>query len=324
MKVLIACSVTPFSGSPGEVRARLLCEQLNAAGHASEILRLPFAADPPARLPAQLAMMRSFDTWNADHLLALDLPASLLRYPRKSAWLDSDWPFGAAAAASLQGVLRNATREALGESRRAYCTGQPAQAALEAALGIGLPVLAPPPLLLPDNPGHYVLAAPPRDPDDMRLLAALALAGKEVRLVLAGAPFAPGQVEALGAESQRLGVAQRVELDQQPLPPEAFGQRLSGAIAVICIGGADDAALALQAAGAGKALIGTAANTLSSGLLRHGLSGWTVDLAPAAIAACMDEAVTQRHRSLAYGAQARSLLHATGTSWTRTIQALLA
>jgi hypothetical protein len=324
MKVLVACSVIPFSDSPQERQARLLCQQLTAAGHASEILRIPFAATPLARLPSQLAMMRSFETWNIDHLVSMDVPASLLRHARKSVWLNNAEPLLDAPGTAPHAVLSNAAREALGESRGAYCSSHRVRTVLDDVLGVAPPVLALPPRHLADSPGRYILAAPPRDAGDTRLLAALARTGADVRLVFAGTPASPDQAARLQEAARGMGVGDRVELDLRPLTEDEFDRCLAGALAVACIGGADDGGLALRAAGAGKALIADAADTQLHGLARHQLSGWAVTPEVAALAACLQEAVAQRHRSLAYGARARDLLRVTGADWTTILQALLA
>lgn len=323
MKVLIACSVTPFADSPVQQRARLLCRRLVEAGHEAEILRVPFAAEPAQQLPSQLVMMRSLETWNVDHLLALDLPASLLRHPRKTLWLGAQLPLAPDADASLRMLLGNAARGAMAESRAAFHTSHRARDVLRAALGLELPVLPLAPRNVAGMAGEYILAAPPRAPGDVRLLSALARAAPGVRLLVAGQPAA-GQQDLLHGAARALGVEARVRLDLRPLSEHDMDGYLAGALAVACIGGADDIALALAAAGAGKPAIADADTVNLEGIVRPYLSGWLVPGQPAGLAAGFDQAWSQPHRALAYGARARDLLPVVGADWPHTLNALLA
>ncbi len=324
MKVLIACSVTPFADSPVQQRARLLCARLAAAGHASEILRIPFAATPLEQLPSQLVMMRSFESWNVDHLLALDLPASLLRHPRKSLWLDAALPLPDDGAAAQRRLLGTAAREAAAESRAAFSTSDRARDVLRDTLGLAVAALPVPPREVTGVAGNYILAAPPRAEADTRLLAALALAAPEVRLLVAGRPSAPGQEDLLRCAAQALGVEDRVRFALQSLAEHESDGYLAAALAVACIGGADDTGLALAAASAGKPAIADARDADSAAIVRNHLSGWLAPTDAAGLAAVFDEAWIRRHRTLAYGANARGLLLRSRLDWPHTLESLLA
>lgn len=328
MKVLLACTVTPFTASPPEGRARQLCDQLLRAGHQSEVLRIPFAATPLAQLPAQLAMVRSFEAWNIDHLVALDLAAGLLPHPHKSLWLGPETMLPLDAGDPLRRLLRGAARQAISESRHAWTTSAAVSTSFAVLAGTSLPVLATPPRELASAMGDYLFAAAPRDVQDVRLLAALAQAGPAVRLLVAGTPAAPGQEVSLRSAAAALGVAGRVEFDlcagtDDGSADEAFDRRLAGARAVICIGGTDNAGLALRAAGAGKALIGEHADGDIHHLVRDRLTGWLAASDAAGLAVAMTAALEQQHRSASYGARAREFLRLSGIAWPHTIETLL-
>ena len=322
MKVLIACAVTPFSATPDERRAASLCTQLAAAGHEAEVLRVPFTAAPPERLPSQLVMMRSLESWNVDHLVALDLPSALLRHPRKSLWIGAGQVLPDGAAPALRALLASAAAGALAESRSAFCSSYAAGSLLRETLGLQLPTLPLPPQPAATKPGDYIFAAPPRDPADTRLLEALAQAGPDVRLLLAGPPAAPGQEQMLRAAAAALGVAARVRFDLRLLTEQETGDYLACAVAVACIGGADDSGLALAGAGAGKALIAGSGSDNAAQIVRAHLTGWRSPADGAGLAAVLDEAWTCHHRTLAYGAQARGLLQLAG--WPHIVESLLA
>jgi hypothetical protein len=323
MKVLVACSVVPFADSPTQARARALCRQLTAAGHESEILRIPFATDPPTHLPAQLAMMRGLESWNADHLVALDLAASLLRHPRKSLWLDDGLPLADGGDTSLAALLANAAQEAAAESRAAFCVSNDVRDQMLARLQIALPVLLVPPRRVVATQGEFLFSAPPRMKADTRVLAALAQTAPEVQLLVAGAPAFAGQQAALLDAAAALGVAQQVRFDLRSLAESEIDAYLAAAVAVVCIGGTDDAGLAIAAAGAGKALIAAPCSDSHRPLVRPYLTGWQSMPGADGLAAAFGEAWTLRHRSLAYGAQARDLLYLSGINWPQTLEKLL-
>ncbi len=87
MKVLIVNNMVPFVWGGAEELAAHLQKNLVIAGHEAEILRIPFQWEPAARIPSQMLMVRAFELWNVDHVIALKFPAYLIRHPKKTLWL---------------------------------------------------------------------------------------------------------------------------------------------------------------------------------------------------------------------------------------------
>jgi hypothetical protein len=112
MKVLLLDRLVPFQTGPDDALATTLSMRLEQAGHQAEIMRLPFS-DAPTMLPAQLLMLHAFELMNVDHVIALSLPAGIVRHPRKSFWLDASTP------APWPDLYTNACANALAGSRQA-------------------------------------------------------------------------------------------------------------------------------------------------------------------------------------------------------------
>lgn len=92
MDVLIALSQVPFLRRPVDQLAEELRNALDSAGHAAEILRIPFKWHPLDRVPDQLLACRLLDLesdihFPGDILIALEFPAYLVHHSHKVLWL---------------------------------------------------------------------------------------------------------------------------------------------------------------------------------------------------------------------------------------------
>lgn len=319
MKVLVLDQLTPFQAGPDDALAAALCTQLGRAGHEAEIMRLPLSNTPDA-LPSQLLMLHAFELMNVDHVIALSLPAGLVRHPRKTLWLD-------ARPVPRSDLFDHACASAVATSGRVFLRSVAARAMLTAgpatpfallpqpgAHGLFVPAAAPAAMLLA---GAAVLAAAPC----ALLLDALALA-PQTHLCIAGVPGDAATAALLTAGQQRIGPRLTLALEQGP-----DAQMIASALAVVCIGAAprdvDAAALALAGADAGRALIArTDSPTLD--LARNGLTGWNVAPEPAALAGAFEAASMQPHRTQAFGRRARALrLINREAEWDTVLEALL-
>lgn len=323
MKVLIVDQLTPFQAGPDDVLAAALCRQLERAGHEAEIMRLPFAGTAPDALPSQLLMLRAFELMNVDHVVALSLPAALVRHPRKTLWIDAraDTPRGS--------LFDHACAQALAESRHVYVRSVAAQASLPSGQAA--------PLALLPQPGGYDAAAPQQDGGSALLAGAAVLAAAPVALLLdalalapharlriAGVPADAATTALLAAARTRDDIGARLALSLDAAPS---AQMIVAARAVVCIGAAPDAvdgaAFARAGAGAARALI--ARNDSDHlDLARTCLTGWCVEPAPAALAHAFETATLQPARAQAYGRRAHALLALNRESaWDDVLEALL-
>src|ERR1035438_2207974 len=92
MKVLVATSGVPFIRGGAEILADNLCQALSAAGHAAELIFIPFKHYPPNRIPGHMLACRLLDLTETcgvriDRVIALKFPAYLIPHPNKVIWL---------------------------------------------------------------------------------------------------------------------------------------------------------------------------------------------------------------------------------------------
>jgi len=92
MRILIATVKVPFVQGGAESYSAGLRQAFIAAGHAAEIVAIPFKWYPPERILDQMLACRLLDLTETagspvDRLIALKFPAYLIPHPRKVIWL---------------------------------------------------------------------------------------------------------------------------------------------------------------------------------------------------------------------------------------------
>ena len=92
MHILVATTQVPFVHGGAEVHARNLVEALRAAGHAAEIVAVPFKWYPPERMLDAMLACRLLDLTEAngrkvDRVIGLKFPAYLIPHPQKVLWI---------------------------------------------------------------------------------------------------------------------------------------------------------------------------------------------------------------------------------------------
>jgi glycosyltransferase involved in cell wall biosynthesis len=92
MKVLVVTSGVPFIRGGAEILAENLCQALSSAGHAAELIFIPFKHYPPSRIPDHILACRLLDLTEScgvriDRMIGLKFPAYLIPHPNKAIWL---------------------------------------------------------------------------------------------------------------------------------------------------------------------------------------------------------------------------------------------
>ena len=92
MHLAIATTQVPFIHGGAEIHARNLMEALHAAGHAAEIVTVPFKWYPPERILDAMLACRLVDLSEAngrkiDRVIGLKFPAYLIPHPNKVLWI---------------------------------------------------------------------------------------------------------------------------------------------------------------------------------------------------------------------------------------------
>lgn len=344
MKVLVVNNMAPFVWGGAEELAVNLQKNLVAAGHESEVLRIPFQWEPATRIPSQMLMVRAFELWNVDRVIALKFPAYLIRHPHKTLWLLHQYRqaydlFDAGqtnlpadqVGKDLRHLIENADGECFQESTRIFTNSEVTRKRLNHYNGFDAEVLLPPlndPELFPGGPSKGYIFAGGRINGMKRqhlLLEALAQTPSSTRLLIAGPPDTPADGQKLIALTERLGLGDRVQLDLRFLPRRVYADYVNGSAAVAYLPFDEDSLgyVAMEAATAGKALITTRDSGGVLGLVKHRQTGWVAEpevkpLADAMTAVHVDSAITRK-----MGMAARELWLGMGVTWPQTVETLL-
>lgn len=344
MKVLIVNNMAPFIWGGAEELAVHLQKNLIIAGHKAEILRIPFQWEPAERIPSQMLMVRAFELWNVDHVIALKFPAYLIRHPNKTLWLlhqyrqaydlydvgQTNIPTGQAGD-ELRALIKAADEESFSESRNIFTNSEVTRQRLLHYNGFNAKVL-PPPINDPEifsntTMGDYIFAGGRVNSMKRQhlLLEAMSQTDRSVKLVIAGPPDSPADAEQLKERVAKLGLEDRVTLDLRFLPRETYAKYVNDSRAVAYLPFDEDSLgyVAMEAAIAAKALITTTDSGGVLGLVKHEETGWVAEANPASLAEAMSAVGKNISRTRQFGMTAKELWLSLGISWHKTVEALL-
>jgi glycosyltransferase involved in cell wall biosynthesis len=233
LNVLIVNSVVPFSPGGAEELADNLCEQLNATDLArAEILRIPFCGEPFEQFAEQIFLSSTLQLPNVDRVIALSFPAYLIPHPVKTIWLvqhrrqfddlgDRLESNGSRTSneVRLLEMIRLAKRKAFSKCHRLFTNSKVTQERLMRCTGFEAAVLLPPlnnpELFANRGDGGYLFAGGRINIINRQhlLVEALARAESWSRLIVAGQPDRPEDVDRLRDAVRRLRLEDRVVLD---------------------------------------------------------------------------------------------------------------
>jgi glycosyltransferase involved in cell wall biosynthesis len=344
VKVLVVNNMAPFVWGGAEELATNLEKSLIAAGHEAEVLRIPFRWEPASRIPSQMLMVRGFEMFNVDRVIALKFPAYLIRHPHKTLWVlhqyrqaydlydagQSNVPEGPEGQ-EIRRVIRNADNEAFGESRRIFTISKTTQQRLAHYNGVSGDVLTPPlndaELFAGGSSEGYVFAGGRINSMKRQylLLEALAFAPRQVRLVIAGPPDTPQDAARLTQLVESLALGDRAKLDLRFLARTEVAQYVNDASASACVPWNEDFGyVAAEAAAAAKPVITVHDSGGVRDLVRHLETGWVVAPEPQALADAMTAACLDVTTAVKYGAAARDHWLGMDITWPKTVEKLLA
>lgn len=344
MKVLIVNNMAPFVWGGAEELAAHLQRNLVLAGHESEILRIPFQWEPASRLPSQMMMVRAFELFNVDRVIALKFPAYLIRHPQKTFWLlhqyrqaydlydagQTNLPAGFEGD-EIRAMIRSADNESFREARRLFTNSEVTRSRLAKYNGIDAEVLLPP-INDPErfdggSDGGYIFAGGRVNGMKRQhlLVEALQHADKRVKLCIAGPPDTAEDARHLRRLVERSGLGDRVHLDLRFLPRDTYASYINAATAVAYLPFDEDSLgyVAMEAALAGKALITTSDSGGILGLVRNRETGVVAAPSASSLADSMSLLWNNPRLAREWGEAARALWLSLGINWPATIEALL-
>ncbi len=335
MRIVVCGAQKPFVRGGAEQHQEALAAALRAAGHDTDVVRLPVAWEKGRLLDAPLAW-RLLPV-DADLVIATNFPSYFVRHPRKVVWLlhqhrgaydaaDAPWSdFGPDADAwETQRILTEWDNRALGEATHVFTNSSVVSARLRAHNGMGsTPLSHPAPLtnrLMPGPFGDYVLFVSRLEANKRPQLAVEALASSHsgLRLIIAGTGSLTGELADL---TVRLGLQDRVQLAGW-VEDDRLVQLYANASSVLYAPHDEDYGyVTLQAFAAGKPVITSTDAGAVLDFVLDGRTGLVTDASPEQLGAAIDRLAGDSDQAARLGNAGREL--AAGLRWDRVVDQLL-
>ncbi len=345
MKVLIVNNMAPFVWGGAEELAVHLQKNLVIAGHQAEILRIPFQWEPAAKIPSQMLMVRAFELWNVDRVIALKFPAYLIRHPNKTLWLlhqyrqaydlfdagQTNIPQGESGQA-LRNLIKNADEEAFRESRQIFTNSEVTRQRLrkynsEFDAEVLLPPLNDPELFTGGKSEGYIFSGGRINGMKRQhlLVEAMQFVTKNVKLVIAGPPDTVHDANRLRQLVEAKGLSDRIKLDLRFLDRSEIGRYVNGASACAYLPFDEDSLgyVAMEAAMAAKPVITASDSGGVLGLVRHDETGMVSAPDPQALAMAITAISANAAKAVELGAAAKSLWTSMRITWPNTVERLM-
>lgn len=345
MRILLASTFVPFIEGGGRMMVHDLEAMLGRAGHEVDVLWVPYTSDWNL-VPEQMLALRLTDVSGAaDRLVAIRTPAYLLRHPHKVLWFIhhhrgaydlwgtpyQDVP-DTPAGRRVRQAIWTADNEAFGEARRIFTNSGVVSDRLLRFNGVQSEVLYPPlwePERFRRGPYGDYLFYPSRLTSHKRqwlAIDAMRHVRSDARLVVAGAPDAPDQLDLLRDAIRQADVGDRVELIARWISEEEKIELMAGARAGIYIPVDEDSYgyPSLEAFHAGKPVITCTDSGGTLELIEDGRNGLVVAPDPVALAAAIDRLFEQEQLAPELGRDTARRMAELDISWDRVISAITA
>jgi glycosyltransferase involved in cell wall biosynthesis len=343
VRVAVVNNQMPFVRGGAEALADWLCAKLEEHGHQAQLVRLPFSWSPAPKVLEHALAARLVRLRGIDRVVALKFPAYFVPHEDKVLWLLHQFrqaydlwgtPYQDIPATPAGERVREAILAAddawLPEARRIYTNSAVTGDRLKRFNGLDSTVLYPP-LFEPEgfragDYGDYVFC-PGRITAGKRqhlLVEALARTSSAVRLVIAGAPEQPEDLQRLQRIAEEHDVGDRLELVPRFISEEEKQAWMADALACAYVPYDEDSYgyVTLEAFEARRAVITTTDAGGILELVRDGETGAVAEPEPEHLASAMDELMADRGRARRLGEQGHELTRTLDISWERVIREL--
>lgn len=342
MKVAIVNNQAPFVRGGAELLAEWLRDKLEQYGHQAEIVRLPFQWNPCERILDHMLAARFVRLPNVDRVVALKFPAYYVPHENKVLWLLHQFrqaydlwgtPYQDIPNTPTGHRVRDAVIAAdqfhLGKVRHIYTNSKIVGQRLNYYNGLRSSVLYPP---LPDPDSCYCedyrdyFFFPGRITAGKRqhvAVAAMSYARGDARLVIAGQPETPEDLERVMSAIHEHGLEARVEVIPRWISEEEKHRLLAGCRGVIYLPYGEDSYgyVTLEAFHARKPVITLADSGGILELVEDGHNGRVV-AGEQDLALAMDELSGDRALAENLGQAALETIDRLQISWDRVIECL--
>jgi glycosyltransferase involved in cell wall biosynthesis len=341
MKVAIVNNQAPFVRGGAELLAEWLHDKLEEYGHQAEIVRIPFQWNPPERIIDHMLASRLVRVANVDRVVALKFPAYYVPHENKVLWLLHQFrqaydlwgtPYQDIPNTSMGHRIREAVvegdRRYLQEARRIYAISKIVGNRLNLYSGLKSKVLFPPLLdsesYRCEEYGDYFFFPSRITAGKRQHLAveAMAYLTSSARLVIAGQPEAPADLDRLTSLIHEHELEDRVEVIPRWITDEEKLRLLAGARGIVYLPFDEDYGyVTLEAFHARKPVLTLTDSGGPLELIEHGRNGFICEGAEG-LAKAIDELSDDRALAERLGQVALETINEREISWDQVIRCL--
>jgi glycosyltransferase involved in cell wall biosynthesis len=339
LKLLVATNAAPFVRGGAELLSDRLLSELRRTGHEVDLLRLPLGNGPTQILESVVAAA-TLQAVNVDRVIGLKFPGYLVPHHDVVIWLVHQFrqayappPVGWPSSPELDPIVRSiraADDAAFADANRLYAISAIVANRLRQNNGFDAGVLMHPPHTeheyrnLPAE--DFILALGRISEGKRQLLAVQAMrhAQPGYRLILAGSPDSPTDLNAIEREIEDAATSDRVQIIPRFITEEEKLDLLSRCIGSVYLPIDEDTYgyVCYEAAMSCKPTV-TATDSGGTLTLVENLRTGLVSTPDAvALAACFDELDRHRNQAEEMGQSARDLALELDLSWDRVVAEL--
>lgn len=344
MRVLVASTYVPFVRGGATVLLEDLTRALSERGHDVDTILIPFVSDWEHMLDQMLAIRMIDVSASSDVLIAVRTPSYLLHHPNKRVWFihhhrgaydlwNTEWQDIPTTPQGLS--VRNAIIAAdnlyLPEARHLYTNSATVSGRLRDFNGLESEVLYPPlgnPESFRCGQAEDYVFYPSRIVGHKRqklVVEAAAHLTTDVRIVIAGVPDDPGQLEDLEQVIDANGLRGRVELMPHWISEEEKADLISRSLGVVYVPFEEDSYgyVTLEAFHSHKPVVTCADSGGTLEIVEDGINGLVVEPEAKKLAAAIDRLRADPDRAAEMGERGYSSLREKHIDWDHVVEALL-
>ena len=344
MKIGIVSSAAPLVNGGARFIVDWLEGQLRARGHQVEAVYIPSHDDPATLLP-QMAAFRAMDLSGYERVVTLRPPAHMVRHPRKVVWFIHhvrvlydlwDGPYRPCPDTvpwrALRAQVMASDTRGLQEAHRVFSNSHVVADRLAHFNGVDAEVLYPP-VLAPERfrAGPYgdevvCVCRLEHHKRQHLLIEALGHTRTPVRLRLCGSSGGAAYLDLLQTTAARLGVADRVSIENRWITEAEKENVLETALASAYVPFDEDSYgyPTLEAAHARRCTVTVTDSGGVPEFVTDGVNGLITPPDPAALGAAFDRLYADRAGAQRMGEAAADRVAGLGINWDTVIAKLLA
>ncbi len=344
MRVLVASTYVPFIDGGGRMIVRDLVRALRERDHEVDTIEIPFLSAWDTMLEQMLAIRLMDVSEVADVLVAIRTPSYLLRHPNKRLWFIHhhrgaydlwgtayqdipDTPEGCATRDAIVAADNLYLREAQGIFTNSQIVADRLREFNDLDGTVLYPPLGEPERFLSAPAEDYVFY-PCRITGHKRQQLAVEAAAQlstDARVVIAGAPDGPGQLQPLQELIDRHGLKDRVRLIARWISEDEKAELIARSAGVLYIPFLEDSYgyVTLEAFHAHKPVITCSDSGGTLEIIQDGVNGLVASPDAASLAAAIDRLRADPVTAVEMGDRAHETLTLKDISWDTVVSSLL-